>query len=30
VAEDLETRKPFQIMVSRLSQVRKIKGSLLT
>ena len=30
VAEDLETRKPFQAMVSRLSQVRKIKGSLLT
>jgi len=30
MAEDLETRKPFQMMVSRLSQVRKIKGSLLT
>jgi hypothetical protein len=30
VAEDLETRKPFQVVVSRLSQVRKIKGSLLT
>ncbi len=30
IAEDLETRKPFQAWVSRLSQVRKIKGSLLT
>ena len=29
-AEDLETRQPFQALVSRLSQVRKIKGSLLT
>jgi len=30
VAEDLATRQPFQAWVSRLSQVRKIKGSLLT
>jgi hypothetical protein len=29
-AEDFETRKPFQAWVSRLSQVRKIKGSLLS
>ncbi len=30
IAEDLETRKPFQVWISRLSQVRKIKGSLLS
>jgi hypothetical protein len=30
IAEDLETRKPFQAWISRLSQVRKIKGSLLS
>lgn len=30
VAEDWEGRKPFTAWVSRLSQVRKIKGSLLT
>ena len=29
-AEDFETRQPFQAWVSRLSQVRKIKGSLLS
>lgn len=29
-AEDFETRQPFQARVSGLSQVRKIKGSLLT
>ncbi len=29
-AEDLETHQSFQALVSRLSQVRKIKGSLLT
>ena len=30
LAEEFESRKPFQAWISRLSQVRKIKGSLLT
>jgi hypothetical protein len=30
LAEEFETRRPFQAWISRLSQVRKIKGSLLT
>lgn len=29
-AEEFESRRPFQAWISRLSQVRKIKGSLLT
>lgn len=29
-AEELESHRPFQAWISRLSQVRKIKGSLLT
>jgi hypothetical protein len=30
LAEEFESRRPFQAWISRLSQVRKIKGSLIT